>query len=79
MVLCKTEQVFNPFGLFVVYLEYFLEGVPRVRSLSLPKETEANFNVNFSCVGNLLRAANTCLQNSPIFEKRCFSFIDLLS
>ena len=24
MVLCKTEWVLNPFGMFIVYLEFFL-------------------------------------------------------
>ncbi len=28
MVLCKTEQFLNPFGLFVVYLEFFLRAFP---------------------------------------------------
>ena len=37
------------------------------------------FYVNFYYVGNLLRAANSCLQNSTIFENRRFSFVDLLS
>ena len=28
MVLLKTEQVLNPFGLFIVYLEFFLRAFP---------------------------------------------------
>ena len=30
MVLCKTEQFLNPFGLFIIHLEFFFEGVPRL-------------------------------------------------